>query len=127
MQSTKPKRFIVCFTTGYMEEEERRDFEAIRHVNQTTNELLSAKCFIIRKDYHDERSCAVFHHSHPILPNGEEHEDNMFLINKMLEKMPKNSRKEDKFIFGSTNRHITVYRKVKAMSFLTISLIFWPS
>jgi hypothetical protein len=111
MKSTKPTRFIACFTTRYMDEEERHDFEAIRHVNQTTNEILSAKCFVLPKY---ELMCAVFLHSHPIVPDGEEHEGNMLLIKKILEKISEHEmdrRMDSKFVY-STNRHINIYRKV---------------
>ena len=114
MQSTKQTQFIVCFITEYLNEEQRRNFEAIFHVNQMTNEQLSFKCYVIGKQnivfgrYNDGGSCALFLHSHPIVPNcDEEHEGNMLLINKMMEKMLE-VRMTDKFVYG-TNRHIIIF------------------
>jgi len=115
MQSNKPTRFIACFNPNYMDEEERRNFETIRLVNQTTNEQLSVKCFAIEKEQilsgKSKHWFAVLH-SHPIVPNGEEHEGNMHLINKMMETLHKDSISE-KFVYNSTNRHINIYRMVR--------------
>ena len=110
MQSTKPTQFIACFEMDIMDEEERHNFEVIRHFNQTTNEQLSAKCFVIEENYLGWTKCAVFLHSHPIVPDGGEvHEGNMLLINKMLEELPK----ENKFIYSLT-RHIIICEDVRS-------------
>jgi len=102
MQSTKPTQFIVRFKiTKSIDEEKRHAIEGIRHVNQTTNEILSAKCYTIWNDWRH-----VFLHSHPIVADGQEHEGNILLINKIMETAP-----WDKFVYN-TNRHIKITRKV---------------
>ena len=122
MKSTKPTRFIACFDTMFVREEQRHNFDRMRHVNQTTNELLSVKCFHFEDEYYDERSCAIFLHSHLIVANGEEHDGNMLLINKMVETIY-NDGVEDNFVIFNRNRHINVYRMVSFFAWQSIFLI----